>query len=103
MSCGGDGTQFKGVFMRNLAQLHEAAPDSMFIDAIRKNAESIWTANRQGECAGYGQKGVLFDVNWGGPFMGHANASTQSSAMDALVAAVQVGKGMELNSGFIGF
>jgi predicted alpha-1,6-mannanase (GH76 family) len=43
MSCGGDGTQFKGIFMRNLAQLHEAAPDSMFIDAIQKNAESIWT------------------------------------------------------------
>jgi hypothetical protein len=35
--------------------------------------------------------------------MGQANASTQSSAMDALVAAVQVGKGMELTSGFIGF
>jgi predicted alpha-1,6-mannanase (GH76 family) len=102
MSCGGDGTQFKGIFIRNLVRLHQAAPNPLYIDAIQKNAESIWMKDRQGECREYGEGGVLLDVNWAGPFLGQANASTQSSAMDGLVAAVQLGKGMELASGFIG-
>ena len=79
--CGADGSQFKGIFMRNLAELHKAAPDEGFDMVIRKNAESIWRNNRE--------DGV-FSVNWAGPFVRPANASTHSSAMDCLVAAVAV-------------
>ncbi|KAF1849271.1 glycoside hydrolase family 76 protein [Cucurbitaria berberidis CBS 394.84] len=79
--CGGDGTQFKGIFIRNLQILHEAAPDDAYAEVININAESIWVNDRDGNA---------FSVNWAGPFVRPANASTQSSAMDALVAAIAV-------------
>ncbi|KAH6625391.1 glycosyl hydrolase family 76-domain-containing protein [Boeremia exigua] len=81
-NCGGDGNQFKGVFMRNLQLLHEAAPDDAFADSIRTNADSIWKNNRDEE------QGNTLSVVWSGPFVSPANASTHSSAMDALVAAM---------------
>lgn len=79
-SCGADGNQFKGVFMRNLQILQTAAPDDTYLMFMKSNADSIAsndinTANE-------------FGVDWAGPFAGTATASTQSSAMDALVAAV---------------
>jgi len=80
--CGGDGSQFKGIFMRNLQALHIAAPDAVYIEAASRNAESIWK-NDRGE-----DMGVVFGVNWAGPYRGPANASMQSSAMDALVAGI---------------
>lgn len=83
-NCGGDGTQFKGIFMRNLMVLHQAAPQNLFADFIKSNAESIWANDRDGEA------GNVFSVNWAGPFIAPANASTHSSAMDALVAAMIV-------------
>lgn len=82
--CGADGTQFKGVFMRGLRRLNEVAPRRRYQESIRKNAESIWRYDR-------GRNGVL-SVLWSGPWVRPGNASTHSSAMDALVAAVSVGK-----------
>ncbi|KAF1927647.1 glycoside hydrolase family 76 protein [Didymella exigua CBS 183.55] len=82
--CGGDGTQFKGVFMRNLQMLHEAAPDDAFTDSIKTNADSIWLNNRNEN------EGNTLSVVWSGPFVSPANASTHSSAMDVLVAAISV-------------
>jgi predicted alpha-1,6-mannanase (GH76 family) len=81
--CGADGTQFKGIFMRNLQLLHEVAPDSAFADAVQRNAESIWEKNRA-------DGGTIFSVIWSGPYVRPGNASTHSSAMDALVAALTV-------------
>ncbi|KAH7068359.1 glycosyl hydrolase family 76-domain-containing protein [Paraphoma chrysanthemicola] len=81
-NCGADGTQFKGVFMRGLQKLQEVAPDEVFKNAIRRSAESVWWNDRE--------DGV-FSVNWAGPFVYPANASTHSSAMEALVADVAVG------------
>jgi predicted alpha-1,6-mannanase (GH76 family) len=82
--CGGDGAQFKGVFMRNLAKLHSVAPDELYANAIRVNAASIWKWDR---CVMH--EGLpMFSVNWAGPWVSPANASTHSSAMDALVAAI---------------
>ncbi|KAH7092302.1 glycosyl hydrolase family 76-domain-containing protein [Paraphoma chrysanthemicola] len=81
-NCGADGTQFKGVFMRGLQELQKVAPDEVFRDAIRRSAESVWWHNRE--------DGV-FSVNWAGPFIYPANASTHSSAMEALVADLAVG------------
>jgi len=79
--CNGDATQFKGIFMRNLALLNERVPNAQYAQFILRNAESI-LANDQGPSHSFG-------VGWSGP-PGTANPSTQSSAIDALVAAIQV-------------
>lgn len=79
--CGADGVQFKGIFVRNLGMLQLAYPDPQYSAFIVKNADSIWKA-AQGP-------GHLFGEVWSGPFSG-ANAGTQSSALDALVAAVKI-------------
>jgi predicted alpha-1,6-mannanase (GH76 family) len=80
-NCGADGSQFKGIFMRNLQILQAASPDTSYLTFIQANADSIWANDRNTATNG-------LSVNWAGPFIGSANASTQSSAMDALVAAV---------------
>ncbi|EMD90544.1 glycoside hydrolase family 76 protein [Bipolaris maydis ATCC 48331] len=81
--CGFDGGQFKGAFMRNLVRLQQAYPDDMFSATIHVNAESIWKKNREMD------EGLpFFGVDWDGPFVDPADASSQSSAMDALVGAV---------------
>jgi predicted alpha-1,6-mannanase (GH76 family) len=82
--CGGDGAQFKGVFMRNLAKLHSVAPDKLYANAISVNAASIWKWDRRVTHEGL----PMFSVDWAGPWVSPANASTHSSAMDALVAAI---------------
>lgn len=78
--CGADGGQFKGIFMRNLQRLQKAAPDQRLLVFIENNAKSIWGKGRE---AGSNELGLL----WEGPFDGPGNASLQSSALDALVAA----------------
>ena len=80
--CAPDGTQFKGAFARNLAVLQQASPNDLYKEVIEKNADSIWANDNQ--------DGTL-SVDWAGPFVGGANASTQSSALDALVAALLIG------------
>lgn len=89
-NCGADGSQFKGVFMRNLQILQSAAPDPTYLSFIASNANSIWTKDRDSTNE--------LSVDWSGPFITPANASTQSSALDALVAAVafqsQIGNGI---------
>jgi len=64
--------------MRNLQILQKAAPSQTYVDFAAANAASIWAYNRQ-------NSGTL-SVVWNGPFVSPANASTQSSALDALVA-----------------
>ncbi|KAL6711461.1 hypothetical protein ACN47E_004395 [Coniothyrium glycines] len=76
--CGADGTQFKGVFMRNLQRLHQEDGKYLYEAFIKINAESIWRNDR---------RGAVFGVNWAGPFAA-PDAATSSSAMDALVAAI---------------
>jgi predicted alpha-1,6-mannanase (GH76 family) len=76
--CGADGTQFKGIFVRNLRELYAAAPASLYREFILTNARSIWS---QAQPPDY----RLGEV-WGPPF-GAVDASTQGSALDALVAA----------------
>lgn len=77
-----DGPQFKGVFMRNLAMLQRATGNQNFKSFLEKNANSIWTKARNP------QNNMIGNV-WSGPVMG-ATASSQSSALDALVAAAVV-------------
>ena len=72
--------------MRNLQKLHQASPDSSYLTYIANNANSIWANDRD-------TKNNILGVNWAGPFIAPGDASTQSSALDALVAAVAVGGG----------
>ncbi|KAK3374379.1 glycosyl hydrolase family 76-domain-containing protein [Lasiosphaeria ovina] len=81
-NCGADGSQFKGIFVRNLHYLQAAAPQNVFRSAINKNADSIW-ANNRNELNQLG-------IDWAGPASagGGPNATTHSSAMDVIVAAL---------------
>ncbi|OTA63600.1 glycoside hydrolase family 76 protein [Hypoxylon sp. EC38] len=80
-NCGSDGSQFKGIFMRNLHYLQEAAPMDPIKNFILTNADTIWAKNRndQNQLGG----------TWEGPYT-NATAGTQSSAIDVLVAAAAV-------------
>lgn len=81
-SCGADGPQFKGIFMRNLVYLHETQNKQAYQDFITKNADSIWLNDRNAS--------NQFGLMWSGPF-DTANAANQSSAQDALNAAIAYG------------
>jgi len=79
--CGADGEQFKGIFVRNLAELAARVPDDRYRQFITLNAESI-LEHDQGEDHSVG-------TVWSGPPLIPTVAS-QSSAIDALVAALRV-------------
>jgi predicted alpha-1,6-mannanase (GH76 family) len=80
---GGDGPQFKGIFMRNLMELYQALPGTsaqaeQYQSFAEANAQSIWKNDRNAtnELGGV----------WQGPF-DSADATRQTSALDALIAA----------------
>jgi predicted alpha-1,6-mannanase (GH76 family) len=77
-----DGSQFKGIFVRYLGEFYAHVPRPAYRDVILHNARSIWNHNRNAE--------NQFGLCWAGPF-DTADASRQSSALDALTAAVAVG------------
>jgi predicted alpha-1,6-mannanase (GH76 family) len=79
-NCGGDGSQFKGVFARNLQILQQTSPESRYAEFLDRNADSVWQADRNDQNE--------FGLNWDGPYVGPANASTQGSALDAIVGAL---------------
>ena len=76
--CGGDAPQFKGIFMRNLSALDHAAPNPAYATFIRNNARSILTNDTADS--------TKFGLIWSGPYI-HADAATQTSALDAIIAA----------------
>ncbi|GGH06185.1 glycoside hydrolase family 76 protein [Silvibacterium dinghuense] len=76
--CGGDGSQFKGIFVRNLRELNQRSKVTGYVVFVRKNADSIWAGAKAPE--------YHLGVVWAEPY-GDADASSQSSALDALVAA----------------
>jgi predicted alpha-1,6-mannanase (GH76 family) len=80
-NCGADGAQFKGIFMRNLKYLQEVAPKADYKAFIMQNANSIWANDRDNQ--------TQLGVTWTGPYT-TASAGTQSSALDALLAAMTV-------------
>jgi len=87
--CSADGTQFKGIFVRNLRALDEISPRPRYRSFVMTNADSIWSQTREPD--------YHLGEAWAAPF-GNADASTQSSALDALVTAGQLAKGSHLNS-----
>jgi predicted alpha-1,6-mannanase (GH76 family) len=80
-NCGIDGSQFKGIFVRNLLYLHQATGKPEYKDFILKNAETILANNNDST----GKFGLV----WLGPF-DQADAVRQSSALDAVNAAVSL-------------
>jgi predicted alpha-1,6-mannanase (GH76 family) len=88
-SCGADGVQFKGIFVRNLMALNDVFPDERYVQFTRANAQSIWDRD-QGPDYQFGQV-------WSGPF-DSGNAASQSSALDALVAAAEMPRGTVTSS-----
>jgi predicted alpha-1,6-mannanase (GH76 family) len=77
-NCGADGVQFKGIFLRNLMALNFATPNRQYQTFALTNAERIWNHSRDASNA--------FGQVWSGPFDAE-NAGSQSSALDAFVAA----------------
>jgi predicted alpha-1,6-mannanase (GH76 family) len=80
-NCGGDGTQFKGIFTRNLALLYHVSPSPQYKEFLLANADSIWAGMKPPD---YG-----IGIAWMTPY-GTIDASTQSSGEDALIAAASV-------------
>ncbi|KAK5693641.1 hypothetical protein LTR97_010210 [Elasticomyces elasticus] len=74
------GSQFKGVFARNLQILQQASPEKRYATFLSDNANSIWANDRVGQSE--------LSLIWSGPYIQPANASTQSSALDAIVGAL---------------
>ena len=78
-SCGGDGSQFKGIFMRHLFELARATNTPRDIAFLTKNADWVWNAARNAkDDLGLGWSQALDSVD----------GARQSSALDALNAAV---------------
>ena len=77
--CSADSTQFKGIFVRNLAILQQRKHARRYLHFFRSNAESLLKNARNPDSS--------FGVVWSGP-PAAADASTQSSALDVLNAAL---------------
>jgi len=77
--CGADGTQFKGIFMRNLSYLYQTVSKAAYKDFIIRNVDSTWQNNRN--------NANQFGLKWAGP-PDSVDASRQSSAIDTLNAAI---------------
>ena len=79
--CGEDGAQFKGIFIRNLALLQASTANPLYARFITANADSL-LKNAQAPDHSYG-------IVWSGP-PAVSTAVSQTSAIDALVAALMV-------------
>jgi len=80
--CGGDGPQFKGIFIRYLGILAKQLggdQKTKYTTWVNANADSIWNKDRtsDNECG----------LKWVGP-TGTATATTQTSALDCFNAAI---------------
>ena len=77
--CNGDQTQFKGIFIRYLYEFWLQSRQPAYRTFILANARSVWDNNTNAS--------HQFGLRWTGPF-DQADAARQSSALDALNAAV---------------
>lgn len=80
-TCGADGAEFKGIFVRNLAILDSALPNAKYKTFLDTNAQSIWNSDRS-------SSNQFGDV-WSGPY-NSSNASAQISGIDCFLAADKV-------------
>jgi predicted alpha-1,6-mannanase (GH76 family) len=70
--CGGDGPQFKGIFLRYLAYLYDVTHAPSYYTFLYRNAHAVWFNDRNV----FNQLGL----KWDGPF-DSADAARQSSAL----------------------
>jgi len=75
-----DASQFKGIFVRYLCEFYGHVPRPAYREFILHNAGSVWNSRNADN---------HFGLRWGGPF-DTADASRQTSGLDALIAAVAV-------------
>ena len=78
-TCESDGTAFKGIFARNLAELDRALLGQPYRDYLRTQARSAYDNDRN-DADQYG-------VSWAGPF-DRATIGRQASAVSLMVAAL---------------
>jgi predicted alpha-1,6-mannanase (GH76 family) len=78
--CGGDGPQFKGIFIRYLAYLYDETRKPSYYTFLYKNAHAVWFNDRNV----FNQLGLKWDGPWDSP-----DAARQSSAMMAVSALAQ--------------
>ena len=75
-----DASQFKGIFVRYLGEFYADVRRPAYRDFILHNARSVWhSRNTENQ----------FGLHWAGPF-DTADASRQTSGLEALIAAVAV-------------
>lgn len=80
--CNADAVQFKGIFMRHLANLYSKTHNLFIQQFIQKNAMHLWNYARD-------KKTDEIGCIWNGPF-DKGDAGRQSAALDALNAAISV-------------
>lgn len=83
-SCSGDGSEFKGPFVKNLRKLQLARNNPQWLSFLETNAQSIWNNDldvSNGDC--------LVGEYWAGPYT-TGDAVSQGIALDALTAAFAV-------------
>ncbi|GGX30470.1 glycoside hydrolase family 76 protein [Streptomyces chartreusis] len=78
-SCDDNQKQFKGIFMRHLADLADATGSASYRTYTERQADSIWTKNRD-SLNRLGQR-------WSGTTPNPSDWRTQASALEALTAA----------------
>jgi predicted alpha-1,6-mannanase (GH76 family) len=71
-NCGGDGPQFKGIFVRYLAYLYDEARLGNYYNFLYKNAHAVWFNDRNA----FNQLGLRWDGPWDSD-----DAARQSSAL----------------------
>ncbi len=78
-SCGDDGPQFKGIFIKNLYYLYQSDPKRAYRVFITRNADALWAHDRDSS--------NHLGLHWDGPF-DFAQARRQSPAIDTFNAAI---------------
>ncbi|KAI9713411.1 MAG: hypothetical protein M1820_000793 [Bogoriella megaspora] len=77
-----NGSQFKGVFARNLMRLQKVQPEDKFVTFLQKNADSMWANGRDASTG-------LIGPDWQGPYEDQT-MSSQDSAVSLLLGAFVV-------------
>jgi hypothetical protein len=78
--CGADGVQFKGIFARNAGALNSASPLPEFAKFLETNAARVCAIQTPDH---------HFGLSWSQPSP-TANAATQVSALDVILAAARL-------------
>lgn len=81
---GGDGVQFKGIFIRHLAFLYEVTGEPSYKEFIIRNAESILANDYDAESKSFG-------CYWYGPFH-RVHAAANSCALECVIEAEKLSK-----------